>query len=361
MAGNGGSGEKEQWVKTIVDPQLRYEIEKSGSSGNPDDLMRGAFVLLERRIRESAGLAAHHFGKDLIDAAFHPQTGLLQPVSPVPAERAGLHHLLLGVFLYYRNPIAHRPVYYTSQSSRQVLYLIDHALELVRQATELAFNLGDFVGSHEGQILRRHDYRLDVDGDGQEDAVVLLELGPSMDEGKMVPHLAPIILKKGDTGFTRIPAEWTRGTSMYGPSGVQARRVTNLGRPDVIVTWYWGETMALVLTLRYKDGRYILARREIAPGTKEPYSGPHSNAFGVHPRQGLDFADVDGDGIDEMVQTLSFDPKDLIEMGYPNPAERAGERLVVCRLLKWDAQKELIVQVEERLIAEKPINDSNDE
>jgi hypothetical protein len=113
------SNDRAQWLNTIVDTQLRREVAKWTPGGDVNDLIRADFVLLERRIRESAGLAEHNFGKDLIDKAFHPETGLLQPVSPIAAERAGLHHLLLGTFLYYRNPVAHRLIHHTEQSSRR--------------------------------------------------------------------------------------------------------------------------------------------------------------------------------------------------------------------------------------------------
>ena len=268
-----GSSKKDQWIASIIDPELRRTLENDASN-NTDDLIRAAFVLLERRIREGAGLSGHQFGKELIDAAFRPDTGLLQPMSPIGAERAGLHHLLLGIFLYYRNPIAHRPVYHSPNSSQHVFSLIDHALGLVRTAAEHVINLSDFVGAHEGQILRRRDYRLDIDQDGEEEIVILVDLGPSMDEGKAIPHLAPIILKKNEKGYSRIPAEWIRGQSIYGPLQVKIRHVTDRQCPDLVVHWAWGETMALALVLRHKEGKYVLALRELTPEMKEPYSRP---------------------------------------------------------------------------------------
>lgn len=342
---------EDQWTVSIVDPQLRRTLEK-GDFNNTDDLIRTAFILLERRIRESTGLSGHQFGKELIDTAFHPDTGLLQPVSPVGAERAGLHHLLLGIFLYYRNPIAHRPVYHSPKSSQHVFSLIDHALGLIRNAAEHVIDLNDFVGAHEGQILRRRDYRLDIDQDGEEEIVILVDLGPSMDEGKAVPHLASIILKKNEKGYSRIPAEWIRGQSIYGPLQVKNRYVTDKQRPDLVVHWAWGETMELVVVLRHRDDKYVLALRDIPAGMEEPYSGPHMIGFGVHGRQGFHFADVDGDGLAEMIHVLFFDPEDLEKMGYSNLA-KDGEAVDVCRLWKWDTQTERIVQMEERAIVRK--------
>jgi hypothetical protein len=300
----------------------------------------------------SAGLAAHDFGKDLIDKAFHPQTGRLQPVSPVSAECSGLYHLLLGLFLFYRNPIAHREVPYDEHTAKPVLYLVNHALKLVKMAAESAFDLDDFVGIHEGQILRRRDFRLDIDNDGDLEIVILLELGRRSEGTDFQPHLLPVIVKKTDKGYRRIPAEGIFGASMYGAWKVEVRHVTNTDLPDIVVSWYWGESGIFTLILRKVDNVYVLARRDTT-GLREPYNGPSERGFIVHDRQDLKFADVDGDGIAEMVQRLSFHPEETLEYGYSlenvEDIDKEGWRYVT-RLLKWDAQSERIVKVDERFV-----------
>ncbi|MBA2278202.1 MAG: TIGR02391 family protein [Chloroflexia bacterium] len=135
------ANEAPDWLNAILDPELRREVRNDVLASDFTGVIRTSFVLLERRIRESAGLEEHQYGKDLIDRAFQPDKGILQPVSPDGGERAGLHNLLLGIFLYYRNPIAHRPVYHTPESALQVLSLIDHALRLVGEAVERSFHL----------------------------------------------------------------------------------------------------------------------------------------------------------------------------------------------------------------------------
>ncbi len=106
-----------------------------------------------------------------------------------------------------------------------------------------------------------------------------------------------------------------------------------------------------MLILVYRDEKFVVARREIAPGTTEPYTGPIEKGFLLHHyRQNLNFADVDGDGITELIQSLVFDPEELAGLGYGNPASTGNERYEVCRLLKWNAEQERIVQLEERLV-----------
>ena len=353
MDDSSSDPKKTKWLETVVDPELRRDLAVSASASDFTGVIRTAFVHLERRIRESAGLDQHYYGKELIDKAFHQEAGILQPVSPVGSVRTGLYNLLLGIFLYYRNPVAHQPVYHTQESALQVLSLIDHALRLVSEAVELSFNLGNIVGPHEGQILRRRDYRVDIDGDGQLEVVVLLELGPVMDGEKLVAHFVPVILKKGDKGYRRIPCDRIQGESIYGPGGVFLHHVTDREQPDVVVSWAWGATQTMTLILRRQGERYVLAEREIPPETKNPYSGPMKRGFLCHPRQMLVFADVDGDGLEEMVQTLSFDPDDLREMGYLERSKNPEESFLVSRLWKWDTGKELIVQTEEQLVAHR--------
>lgn len=344
---------QEEWLNAIHDAELRRELSQSASTSDFTGIIRTAFVHLEQKIRESAGLDEHHYGKGLIDKAFHHTDGILQPVSPDGGERTGFYNILLGIFLYYRNPIAHRQIYHSQESALQVLSQIDHALRLVREAVELSFDLSNIVGPHEGQIWRRRDYRLDIDADGVLEVVILLELGPVMNGEELTPHLLPIVLKKGDKGYQRIPTEWVNGISLYGPTGVTLQHVTNTGEADVVVSWTVGNSQVLVLILSRQGDRYALARREIPPGTRNPYSGPTEKGFFVHSRQLLYFADVDGDGLDEMVQTLSFDSEDLQSMGYPQQPQDDQERLLVSRLWKWDVDKGMIVQVKEGLIVER--------
>lgn len=347
------NSEQPEWIQQISDSELQRITHKNLPTkvlGDFDNLIRAAFVCLERRIRETAGLSEHEFGTKLIDKAFHPQNGILQPVSPAPAERIGLHHLLLGIFLYYRNPVAHRPIEFTEELTRPLLLLIDHALLLVNAAARAAIDLGEFIGEHEGEIIRRHDFRLDIDGDGMQEFVILLELGPSLDNGDLCPHLVPVILKKSESGYRRIPTESVKGTSLHGYGTVKVRNITSGKIPDVIVSWAWGETQMLVLILQEHEGRYVLVQREIATGTTEPYNGPIEDGFLVHMRQELSFSDIDGDGLSEMIQTLGFDRDELVSLGYDRWDLGDGEYSLVCRVHKWNADKQCIVQIDERLI-----------
>jgi uncharacterized protein (TIGR02391 family) len=341
---------KQYWgIRTIVDPYLEKIVAEGSLEYNFSDRIRQAFVLLEQRIREKTGLAEHDFGKDLIDKAFHPDKGLLQPVSPVSAERAGLHNLLIGVFLYYRNPIAHRPIQYDAQSAWQIFHLINHALRLVEESAQAAFDIRNYVGAHEGQIGRRRDFHLDIDGDGELEIIALVELGPRSENGTLVPHLLPVILKKNGSGYLRILSEGIVGVSIHGPHDVELRQITTAAQPDIVVSWLWGENQVFTFVLRKTNDGYAIVKRDIA-GLTEPYSGPSEQGFVRHFRQELRFADVDGDDLVELIQGLRFDDKDISALGYKTSGSSAGTADVICRVLKWDNQEERIVKIKEHLV-----------
>lgn len=346
-----GAPQQQNWAQywgagVAVDEALQGIV----ASGPPDrlfgDRIRRAFVLLEQRIRAKASLAEHDFGKELVDKAFLPDKGILQPVSPVAAERSGLHQLLVGAFLYYRNPIAHRPITHDKQSAWQVFHLINHLLSLVEQAAQASFDIFLHVGAHEGQILRRRDFRLDIDGDGDLDIVTLLELGPRLENSELRMHKLPVVLHKEADGYRRIPAEGLRGGSIHGPFGVQLRNVTSSARADLVVTWGAGESTAECFILRWQDDRYVIAQRDMT-GVVEPMGSLGGRAFFLHMRQNIQFADVDGDGLAEIVQELLFNREEVQAHNLQLPEVAEGDWRCVCRVNKWDAQKGRIVPVEE--------------
>jgi hypothetical protein len=339
----------------VVDPDLRRELEEKVSPTDHAGQVRAGFIILERRIRQTAGLEEHDIGAELIDKVFGPDKGLLQPVSPVKTECVGLHHLLKGIFLYYRNPVAHNPIDYTPFTATRVLYLIDQALMLVNEAAASAFNLTDFVGPQEGNILHRHDFRLDIDNDGVKEIVVLLGFGRSTDGEGLFHHLGAVILKKRDNIYFRIPSEPIRGYSMHQFGTAELRYITNVDRPDIVLYWLTGENGILMSILREENGKYVIAKRDCSEERTEPIGRQFEQGFLIHfYRQTISMNDIDGDGRTEITQVLLFDPEDLPGVGYPGQLQAQGEVVHVCRVLKWNPDTQKIEQVDERLTMGEP-------
>ena len=303
--------------------------------------VRTAFIVLERRIRQTAGLADHDFGTDLIDKAFAPDSGALQPVSPVKAECAGLHSLLKGIFLYYRNPVAHRPIDYNPYSAQRVLTIIDHAFHLVTEAANAAFNIDDFVGPQEGRILHRHDFRLDIDGDGEKEIVAVIGFGAVTGPEGIRRHVAVVILKKIDDVYKRIPAESIPVPVVHEVGIVEVRNVTNRETPDLVMYWFKGcEQSGFMAILREVDGKYVIAKREVDEEKDLVFENPDNYSFAIEfYRIRPHLADVDGDGLIEVSHTIHAKPEQLADFGYPGSMSMEGEVYDFCRVMKMERDK----------------------
>lgn len=342
-----------EWIKEIKDVRLFMTTRDSvvGTDGGlSDGLVRDAFIMLEDRIRATAGLDDHLFGKDLIDKAFMYPKGILQPVSNSPGECDGLYHLLVGIFLFYRNPVAHKNLNHDEASGRNVIRLIDLALELIALASENSVKIDEFVSPHEGQGLRRHDYRIDIDNVDYKELVVILEMGPSSVDSNFGERLVPVIIDKVDEKFMRIPAEGWFGSSSYGPGPIRAINVTGGDVPDLCISWSFGMSSSFTVFLRKKAGKYIIARREEVEGRQDTWMPSGSLGFLSHYMQVFQFADFDGDGATEIVQVMRPHGINVESMGVDVDKIKDEDTLELCRIVKWDPQQELLVQVAENLV-----------
>jgi len=329
-------------LKVEFDPELRQIAVKEGFSS--DDVVRRACLLLETRVRQVAGLESQDSGTDLIHKAFG-QGGIFDSASPVKAENIGLLNLFLGVVMYYRNPVSHRAVGHSREDAIHVFNLINHLLHLLQKVSSTRVRARDYVGYHEGRITNRRDFSLDIDGDGEDELLLLLSVGPVFVKGTPESRLLPVILKKNaNVGYQRIPCEIASTIeSMYGAINVRLHSITNQSHPDIVTMWAYGETQIAYHIFRYDSNRYLRVDRDVA-GLPEAYGGASSDCFLYHDAyKHIQFTDYDGDGLVEIVQRLGFsfdfDWKDL-------PEKRQQTR---SRVWKWDAnasQLKCILDVE---------------
>lgn len=63
-------------------------------------------------------------------------------------------------------------------------------------------------------------------------------------------------------------------------------------------------------------------------------------------------ADFDGDGLTEIIQLLQFSREEISEMGYDIDDVDEKDTVQVCRVIKWDGGKKLLVQASENIIVE---------
>jgi uncharacterized protein (TIGR02391 family) len=99
--------------------------------------IREAFVLLERRIRERAGLDASDIGVELVDKAFGPRKAILEvPLCADDGERLGVHQLFRGAMGLLKNPLSHRsvPEFQDRRVAAEIIVFCDLLLNLLKSA-----------------------------------------------------------------------------------------------------------------------------------------------------------------------------------------------------------------------------------
>ena len=330
------------WLQTLEDDELRREISRYSLRVSSADAIRAAFVILENRLRSAIGASRSRSGTQLVAAALEPQNGILQPVSEDGGEKRGFHDIVAGAFMLYRNSAAHQSTQFGEAEARRILGLVDHCLKLVAAAIETAIPLSRFVGEHEGEIRQRRDFRLDIDNDGRAEIVIMLGHGPVIEDDAEDSHFSTVILKESEGGFRRINAARVAGWSLHGPISVVLRHCTDRVTPDLVVTWTIGETQELVYVLRRVGEQFEIALRDIAKAGEEHYNRPFVTGFANHAVwNSLDFRDIDGDGIDELIRNSRFPAEDLPPDA---PARRSRESDPPVRrrssVWKWNPETE---------------------
>jgi len=99
--------------------------------------IREAFVLLEQRIRERAGLDASDIGVELVDKAFGPKKAMLEvPLCVDEGERLGVHQLFRGAMGLLKNPPSHRsvPEFQDRRVAAEIIVFSDFLLNLLKTA-----------------------------------------------------------------------------------------------------------------------------------------------------------------------------------------------------------------------------------
>jgi hypothetical protein len=96
----------------------------------------------------------------------------------------------------------------------------------------------------------------------------------------------------------------------------------------------------------------VVARREEIPGIQDTWMPSGDQGFLSHYMQEFEMADYDGDGVTEIVQVMHPHGIDLEQFGVDRTKIPEGDTVQICRVQKWDGQKELLVQVAENIMVE---------
>lgn len=126
--------------KGLLHPIIREHswaaIMRSSNATAQGDLVgaiRAAFVAVEEAVRAAGKYKESLYGKDLIEAAFHPDTGPLgdKDAGKPMGERKALMDLFKGAMAAYRNPVSHRTPLIELEEAQDQLLLASHLLRIV--------------------------------------------------------------------------------------------------------------------------------------------------------------------------------------------------------------------------------------
>lgn len=125
--------------KLLTREDLLDKVREDFLVENYEDAIFKASKLLEEAARDKANLSEGEYGKTLMNKAFRPNGGILShPESRTPAEKEGLHNLMVGAILWFKNPRSHRTVPDNNpESVAQALSFLNLLLDLVDQCKGL--------------------------------------------------------------------------------------------------------------------------------------------------------------------------------------------------------------------------------
>lgn len=278
--------------KLKLDWELEQRCRESLETGLHEEAVRAAFVILEERLRSATGAPDAEVGVTLVDRAFHKDNGLLQVPSDPAAERQGLADLFRGVFLRFRNPISHRSMRLERNEAWSQVLLVNTCLSLIARQLDRLYDPHQFVSPHEGKILHKRMFRLDIDLDSEDEIVILLMMS-TLDTHEQ--YGLPLILDKTQRGWKRVAAERVDGLTCEAPGHVELKFVTGREHPEIVTYWEHASGAGVVLYSRSTGRGYDILSKH---GSSKTYS--ECSFHCTH--WGFSIVDFDGDGLDEIVE-----------------------------------------------------------
>lgn len=121
--------------KLLTNDNLRERVRDDYISEDYETTVFKAFKLLEEKVRSISGQEPEVIGASLMSRVFNPTNCLIShPDVETAAEKEGLHHLMRGAIMWFKNPTSHRTVgYHDPESVAHVLSFANLLLDLVDQ------------------------------------------------------------------------------------------------------------------------------------------------------------------------------------------------------------------------------------
>lgn len=159
------------WLQVVTQSLFEEGVRRSARMFL-DAAVRDATLHLEERLRELTDAPLTTIGTELVDFAFHPESGFLTDPNSPSAERQGLYLLYKGVVLSLRNPVGHRKTNFEPRIAYDAIALVDYLLETANRAAleRLVF---PFMTRLDVARSLSAVHRVDLDNDGVEELIVV--------------------------------------------------------------------------------------------------------------------------------------------------------------------------------------------
>lgn len=117
----------------LLQPRLAEKVHHLYVRGDHDIAVLQAFKIVEVAVRKACGYGNELFGRDLMQAAFHPENGPLRDQSALPSERQAEMFLFSGAIGQVKNPLSHRDLDHSRQTAARLIVFASHLLDIVDQ------------------------------------------------------------------------------------------------------------------------------------------------------------------------------------------------------------------------------------
>lgn len=160
------------WLQVVTQTLFAEGVRRSARMFF-DAAVRDATLHLEDRLRTLCDAPVTTVGTELVDFAFHPDTGFLTEQRAPLAERQGLFLLYKGVVLSLRNPLGHRKTNLDPRTAYDAIAMVDYLLDRANSAAleRLVF---PFLTRLEVSRSLISTHRVDINGDGTDELLVLV-------------------------------------------------------------------------------------------------------------------------------------------------------------------------------------------
>lgn len=125
----------------LLQQSLASKIHHLFLRGDHDTAVFQAFKEVEVAVRKGCNYPDSLVGRDLMQKAFHVDTGPLRSRELIPAERESEMFLFSGAIGHAKNPASHRVVDLTREEAARLIVFASHLLSIVEQRSTVASGL----------------------------------------------------------------------------------------------------------------------------------------------------------------------------------------------------------------------------